>query len=504
MSKETVVIEPQEGYQMKALSSPADIVIGGGAAGSGKTFVLLLEPLRHITTVEGFGGVIFRRTFPQIKSEGGLWDTSMKLYPYAGARPNDTDVKWTWQNGNKIKFNHLEHEKNILNWQGSQIPFIGFDELTHFSEKMFFYLMTRNRSACGVRPYIRATCNPDPESWVAKLIEWWINQDTGLPIPERDGVLRYFLKQGNDYVWGSSFEEVQEKAAHIIKPIVDKSRGLTKANDLIKSITFIHGSVYDNAKLLEADPGYIGNLLSQDEATRSQLLDGNWKEIISDLDIYEYSSFLGMFENSIDCTGPNKFITADIAMMGSDKFIVGFWNDKSLDDISIVSKSKGDDVVNVIKDFAKKYKVPNNHIVFDSDGVGSFVDGFIKGAIPFHNGALPIKVKDDLSDKRIKENYFNLKTQCFYRQGQAVALGEYKISEHVANKMYDDRMTVRQRFMFERKAIKKDKVDMDGKLRIIPKEEMKIKLNNESPDLMDMMMMREYFTLKPPREFFID
>ena len=64
---------------MKALSSSADIVIGGGAAGAGKTFSLLLEPIRHIG-VKGFGAVCFRRTSPMIRSEGGLWDASEKIY----------------------------------------------------------------------------------------------------------------------------------------------------------------------------------------------------------------------------------------------------------------------------------------------------------------------------------------------------------------------------------------------------------------------------------------
>lgn len=502
--KKIEVIEPQEGYQTKALSSEADIAIGGGAAGVGKTFTLLLDPLHYITTIKGFGGVIFRRTYPQITSEGGLWDASNKLYPFSGAVPNDGEVKWTWKNnGNKLKFSHLQHEKDVRNWQGTEIPFIGFDELTHFTEKMFFYLLTRNRSTCGIRPYVRATCNPDPESWVANLISWWIDQDTGYPIPERDGVLRYFIKQGDDYIWGDSFDDVYEKASHIINPIIEQSKGLTSAKDLIKSLTFISGSVFDNKKLLSADPGYVANLLSQDEATVNQLFKGNWKEVVSDLDVYNYSSFIGLFENSIDCRGPKKFITADIAMMGSDKFIVGYWDGKLLEDIAIVSKSKGNDVVNKIKEFASKYKVPNNHIIFDSDGVGAFVDGFIQGAIGFHGGAQPIKTKNELSDKKGKENYFNMKTQCFYRQGDAVDKGEYKISEHVASMMYDDKMTVRQRFMFERKAIKRDKTDMDGKLRIIPKEDMKIKLGGQSPDLMDMMMMREYFVMKPPREFFV-
>ena len=63
--------------------------------------------------------------------------------------------------------------------------------------------------------------------------------------------------------------------------------------------------------------------------------------------------------------------------------------------------------------------------------------------------------------------------------------------------MYDDKMTVKQRFMYERKAIKRAKADMDGKLRIIKKEEMKPYLGGDSPDMFDAFMMREIFNLKP-------
>jgi len=173
-------ISPQEGYQMIALSSPADILIGGGAAGVGKTFSLLLESIRNID-VKGFGGVIFRRTSPQIRAEGGLWDSSSKLYGLLNdAQPRETFLEWKFGQNSKIKFSHLQYEKDKFDWQGSEIAFIGFDELTHFTKSTFFYMLSRNRSTCGVKPYVRATCNPDPDSWVAELIEWWIGDD-GFP-----------------------------------------------------------------------------------------------------------------------------------------------------------------------------------------------------------------------------------------------------------------------------------------------------------------------------------
>lgn len=470
---------------MKALSSPADIVIGGAAAGVGKTFTLLLDPL-HYMDVEGFGGVIFRRTSPQIRNEGGLWDTSMGLYPFVGAKPKESFLEWIFPKGTKLKFSHLEYEKNIFDWQGAQIPFIGFDELTHFSKKMFFYMLSRNRSVCGVKPYVRATCNPDPDSWLAEFINWWVDQETGFPIPERNGVLRYMLVDGEDCIWGDTPEEVIEKGWYILEPIIHKS-GIDPS-DLIKSVTFISGSIYENVELLKTNPAYIGNLLSQDKETKAALLDGNWKVIISDVDIYDYPSFLGMFDNVYDVKKGTRYITADIALKGSDKFVVWVWDGKTIIDCLIMDKSNGKQVVDGIKELARKHQVQNQHIIFDNDGVGSFIDGFIPGAVEFNNGGRPLD----------GENYEHLKAQCFYKSGAAVQNGEYRIVEEVANRMYDEKMTIRQRFLYERKAIKRAKPDSDGKLRIIKKEEMKTKLSGQSPDLMDAFMMREWF--KPPTE----
>lgn len=489
-------IRPQDGYQLEFAASPADICIGGGAAGVGKTFSLLLEPLRHKDT-EGFGSVIFRRTNPQIRNEGGLWDTSMSLYNLAGAVPRQSSLEWSFGKS-KLKFSHLEYEKNIYDWQGSQIPFIGFDELTHFSKKMFFYLLTRNRSVCGVNPYVRATCNPDPDSWVADFISWWIDQETGYAIPERKGVLRYLIVDGDNYIWANTKEEVIKLGWHIIGDVVEKS-GINP-NEFVKSVTFIGGSIYDNKELLKENPAYLGNLLAQDKATQSALLHSNWKVVLSDNDVYDYYAFLGVFNNIKEVKRGTKYVTADIAMKGSDKLIIGGWDDFELIDLVIVDKSNGKQVIAAISSVAIRIGAQNRHIAFDNDGVGSFVDGFIDGSIEFNNGSRPYPNPDnplrDAKGNLMPENYQNLKTQCYYRSGDNVKEGKYKISDHVANMMYDDKMTVRQRFLYERKAIKRKKADMDGKLQIAGKDEQKANLNGQSPDLMDMFMMREIFNLQ--------
>ena len=101
MSKSVKYLRPQPGYQEKALSSSADILIGGGAAGVGKSWCLLMEPLRHIHNPE-FGAVMFRRTSPMIRAEGGLWDASQKVYRnLKGAVPRETTLEWKFASGAK-------------------------------------------------------------------------------------------------------------------------------------------------------------------------------------------------------------------------------------------------------------------------------------------------------------------------------------------------------------------------------------------------------------------
>lgn len=253
-------IVPQPGPQAAFLATDADIAIYGGAAGGGKSWALLAEPLRHIGNA-AFGGVIFRRTTVQVRNEGGLWDESMQLYPRLGGKPKLAGLEWHFPSGAALSFAHLEHDSTVLNYQGAQIAFIGFDELTHFTERQFWYLLSRNRSTSGVKPYVRATTNPDADNWVAKLIDWWIDPATGLALPDRGGVLRWFARIGGKLVWSDSAEAL--KARH------PASRP--------KSLTFVPASLADNAILEAADPDYRANLEALPPVERERLLAGNWK-----------------------------------------------------------------------------------------------------------------------------------------------------------------------------------------------------------------------------------
>jgi len=258
-------IRPQEGPQEDFLASPADIAIFGGAAGCGKTYALLIEPLRHIENGD-FGAVVFRRTMPQITTEGGLWETARRLYSPLTKDFIQQPLRARFGSGAKIEFHHLQYDETVRSWDGSQIPLILFDELHHFSEHQFFYMLSRNRTTCGVRPYVRATCNPDPDSFLRKFLSWWIGED-GFPIPERAGAVRWMVRIKNKVTWGDTSEELVERFA---------AEGMSPEDVLPKSVTFVPALLENNPALTGANPGYRANLLALPEYEQQRLLKGNW------------------------------------------------------------------------------------------------------------------------------------------------------------------------------------------------------------------------------------
>jgi predicted phage terminase large subunit-like protein len=258
---------PQPGPQTQYFACTADIAFYGGAAGGGKTCSIVVEPARYFD-VRDFNGIIFRRTTTQLTGKGGIWDESIQHYPHFGGIARAHRLEWEFRAGAAMKFSHLQHEDDKLSHQGKPYTFIGFDEVTHFTESQFWYLQSRSRSLCGVRPYTRATCNPvdseDPVGgWVRTMVDWWIDPKTGLVIPERSGVVRYFVRYDERLVWADDPAELRER----FDPAVYGDP---------KSFTFIAARLEDNQILMEADPAYLANLMALPRVERERLRWANW------------------------------------------------------------------------------------------------------------------------------------------------------------------------------------------------------------------------------------
>jgi predicted phage terminase large subunit-like protein len=272
-----MTIKPQKGKQESFLSSPADIVFYGGQAGGGKTWALLSYPL-YSSHVKGFNGTIFRRTKEQIRDTGGLWDSAVEIYKPLGAYTREQPLDIRYENM-KLKFAHLEHEKDKYNWDGAQICYLGFDELQSFTETMFWYLIGRNRSTCGINPFVRATCMADADSWIKQFIIWWLDAEGKYADESKAGVIRWFirLRDSDRIVWFESEEKanlyIMENALYDIV----KVDGVEEKRPLIPmSFTFIPASLEDNKILMEKDPKYAANLNALQKIDRERKKYGNW------------------------------------------------------------------------------------------------------------------------------------------------------------------------------------------------------------------------------------
>lgn len=261
----TTVHKPRSRPQEQFLASSADIAIMGGARGGGKTYGLQLESARWVHR-RGFYGVLLRETLVQIKKPGGMWDEGFSFYTSLGGNANKSELSWRFPSGARLAYGHLETNESVEAWRGAQVAFIGIDQLEMIRGYAFWALLGSNRSMTGIRPYIRGTCNPDPDCFLymngqpAGLLTWWINTETGLAIPERSGRIRYFVRDGDTMVWGRK-EELQHSFP----------------GSMPLSVSFIPAKVYDNTALMERDPTYIGRLMAMGLVERERMLGGNWK-----------------------------------------------------------------------------------------------------------------------------------------------------------------------------------------------------------------------------------
>lgn len=272
-------VEPIEPVPCKCIgvSSPDETyLIGESLIPTHNTFALLLDIYRY-ANYKNFVGVIFRKEMTQVINSGGLWDKALELFKQLGAIPNATSrflkfpyikrdkqgkvIEFVEGAGGKIQFSHLNNESDKFNWQGTEVPYIAFDELTHFSFEDFTYLMSRNRNTNGFPNLIRATCNPDPDSWVREILDPWIDRESGFPIPEMSGKVMYMVIENEKFLFSENRADLEyDEEGNKRFP---------------KSITFIPSKITDNPYLAN-DASYRASLDAMDEFTRKQLRDGCW------------------------------------------------------------------------------------------------------------------------------------------------------------------------------------------------------------------------------------
>jgi predicted phage terminase large subunit-like protein len=242
---------PNPGPQAKFLASSATEALYGGAAGGGKTDALLMGALRNIHD-PNFRALLLRRSFPEL--ERSLIERSRTWYKLAGGEFNEARKLWRFPSGAVIEFGHVEHDHDVHAYQSAEYQFLGFDELTTFTERQYTYLISRARSAHGIPVRIRSATNPGGEGhdWVFRRWAPWLDSTAEYQGPRADpGQVLHYRNTEDGEQW------------------CEPGQGTL-------SRQFCPARATDNPHLMVGDPGYLDRLGSLDLVTRKQLRDGDW------------------------------------------------------------------------------------------------------------------------------------------------------------------------------------------------------------------------------------
>lgn len=248
-----------------------------------------------------------------------------------------------------------------------------------------------------------------------------------------------------------------------------------KKGTLPPSRKFVPALATDNPNL---DKNYIKALQDMQEGPDKQrLFYGNWEFTSDPTALCDYEAITDMFTNHIVPTG-DKRLSADLAMQGRDRFVVGNWKGLVCNITIDKPKATGKEIENDLARLMKENNIGHSQTVVDSDGMGAYLESYLKGIKEFHGGAIATD----------KQEFANLKSECAYKLAEFVNKRQIKVF------CTDEQ---REQIVKEMGALKARSVDTDEtRKRIISKEQMKEQLQC-SPDYLDMLIMGMVFHVKP-------
>lgn len=249
-----------------------------------------------------------------------------------------------------------------------------------------------------------------------------------------------------------------------------------------------NGTISESKKFIQSLPtdnpnlpaSYLESLLALDENSKQRLYYGNWEYDNDPAKLIDYDKINNCFTNDFIEAG-QMYISADIARYGSDKMVVCVWSGFRVVEVFSLSKCSIIETAEAIRGLSTKWKVPNSNIIADEDGVGGGVIDILK-CKGFVNNSRALK------EENVIVEYQNLKTQCYYKLAAKIQSNEIYINCPDG--------TIQDDIIKELEQVKRDKIDSDGKLRIVPKEKVK-EFIGRSPDYSDALAFRMYFDLSP-------
>ena len=453
------------------------------------TVMLLMNPMYNVNNA-AFNGLILR------KEKGDLDNIireSSNLYKEKGEYKSSY-MRWDFKSNAQLLFSYftgtLQDFKDRM--QGRQYAYIGVDEITQIEWEKFKYLITNNRNGAHIRNRFLGTCNPDPTSWVRKFIDWWIGPE-GYPIPERNGVIRYCFMGGetpDEITWGSTRMEVYEKVKDKIDDLVGENDAMPPEYMYVKSVVFVRAELDDNRALLDSSPEYKANLAQQSDEQRERDFKGNWNYMAAGDDIIKMIHLQKCFENPEMLGDHVRRMSVDVALEGGDACVMWLWIGWHVQDV-FVCRLDSETTVRAIRTKLEEWRVLEENMVYDLQGIGQFVKGFFKKAKPFNN--------QEAVDDKYKGLYDTKKSQCMKMFADKVVRGEISfepsiLTRHFYGKNFKNK-ELKDILMEERKVFKQDMKKEDRGWCNVSKDTMKT-IIGRSPDFAESLMMRMLFELR--------
>ena len=393
--------DPRNKPQCAAYESEADVIGYGGAAGGGKTDLLL-----------GFAGtkhhrsIIFRRVFPLLE---GIEARSREIFNQAsGTRLkdsyNESIHRWELNTGAMIRFAAMQYEEDRKNFQGRPYDFYGFDEATEFTESQFRFVTgwnrsTKDRQKCRVVLVFNPPLDESGE-WVVRFFAPWLSATHAHPA--KDGELRWYAMLDGEE------KEVDEK------PFLHNGETITP-----KSRTFFHAQLSDNVILEQT--GYGATIDAMPEPIRS-LLKGNFGAY-KQMDPFQVipPAWVRAAQERWNNSEPSQIIRAvgvDVARGGGDKTVISILRLERFDELKKypgVSTPNGQTVAMLVKQVISEQKPV---IGVDVIGVGASAYDYIRDG---HNTiGVNFGAGSDATDKSGKFKFANIRAEAYWKLREAL------------------------------------------------------------------------------------
>jgi len=233
-----------------------------------------------------------------------------------------------------------------------------------------------------------------------------------------------------------------------------------------------------------------------DYSTKQRLKHGNWEYDDDDNALLTYDAIQDLFTNTLE-ENTTKYLTIDVARFGKDSLIFKFWNGYDCYRIEKRNKQGIDVTTTEVKEWVRQERIPMSHVGIDEVGVGGGLLDNLHGAKGFIANSSALENPDAKKTKTVRngtilfaiprENYASLKDQCGYMLAGIIEERKMRISAKIDSEM-------RECIEEELGQLKRKDADKDGKLKLIPKDEIKENIGR-SPDYLDTLMIRMMFDL---------